>query len=316
MPFDPIYLIYGGIFLGVLLFIEGIYYLTSDIRGLDRNPNRRLRMLASGIKREDVMVKLRRDKRVGAGGPLGWLDTLAVQSGRSITTPQLLLLMGGLVLVLGVLTFVARMDIVFMVAAPLIFGIVVPILFLMWSRRSRLKKFGQQLPEAIEVSVRSLRAGHPLPTAIGLVAREMPDPIGSAYGTVVDEITYGLDLEHALTNMAERIGHEDLRFLVVAISIQSNVGGNLAEILSNLARLIRERHRMKDKIRALSAEGRFSAVFLSVLPPILMGIIHVMNPDYYGAVASHEAFLIGLGVAAVMMAFGDFIMYKMVNFRV
>jgi tight adherence protein B len=161
-----------------------------------------------------------------------------------------------------------------------------------------------------------MRAGHPLPTALGLVSREMPDPIGSEIGIVVDEVTYGIELEQALRNMAARTGHAELKFLVVAVNIQSKVGGNLAEILGNLSRLIRDRHRMVDKIRALSAEGRFSAALLSVLPLILAAIIHLMNPAFYGEVAADPLFAYGMGVGAVITVIGDYIMYRMVNFRI
>lgn len=320
MPFDPMYLVYGGIFLCVLLFIEGAFFLISDLRGRDRNPNRRLRMLASGRKREDVLVTLRRDKKTRAQqdkeGLLARFSALVTQSGLTISAGRFAVIM----LVMAIAGFVGpsltKFGPVFGVGGAILFGLILPIVFLLLARKKRMAKFGRQLPDAIEVAVRSLRAGHPLPSAIALVAREMPDPIGTEFGIAVDEITYGLDLETSLRNMAVRVGHPDVRFLVVAVNIQSKVGGNLAEILGNLSHLIRERFRMYDKIKALSAEGRFSALFLSVLPFVLILVINIMSPDFYGAVIEEPMFLIGMGFAAFLMISGDFVMYRLVNFRV
>lgn len=145
-------------------------------------------------------------------------------------------------------------------------GIVLPLLFLVVKRRRRLRQFENQLPDAVDVMVRSLRAGHPVSLAVALVGREMADPIGTEFGIASDEMTYGLDREAALVNLRERTGQGDLAFLVVAISIQSKTGGNLAEILSNLSTLIRARFKMRRKIHVLTSEGRFSAVGLSVVP--------------------------------------------------
>jgi tight adherence protein B len=312
-------LVYGAIALAVILLVEGVYYLFLDVRSRDRNPNRRLRMIASGRKREDVMITLRREKRQQRdklGGLYRRFDRLITQAGMTIPTLRFLLVMLALgvgavvmVLILGAAPTVAT-------AAGLVGGILLPFLFLLIKRKRRRKLFSAQLPEAIDVMVRSLRAGHPLPTSLALVSREMPDPIGSELGIVVDEVTYGIDLEQGLRNMADRTGHAELRFLVVAINIQSKVGGNLAEILGNLAKLIRDRHRMFDKIRALSAEGRFSAGLLSALPWVVAFLANLMAPTFYGEVYTDSWFMYGMGFGVVIAAIGDYIMYRMVNFRV
>jgi tight adherence protein B len=164
--------------------------------------------------------------------------------------------------------------------------------------------------------VRSLRAGHPVSTAITMVAREMRDPIATEFGLVVDEMTYGLNLDDALSNMARRVGLNDLRFLVVAVMIQMQVGGNLAEVLNSLSRVIRERATMRAKIRALSAEGRFSASLLSVLPFILIGVITLVRPTYYAGVSPDPFFWPILWVGFGLMVLGIMVMYRMVNFRV
>ena len=142
-------------------------------------------------------------------------------------------------------------------------------------RGRRQKKFGAQFPDALDIIVRSLRAGHPVPIAITMVAREMPDPIGSEFGIVADEITYGADLETAMRNLYFRIGQDDLPLFVTAVAIQGSTGGNLGEILENLSGVIRQRFKMRRKIRALAAEGRASAMILSALPIVMFLVIQV-----------------------------------------
>ena len=151
-------------------------------------------------------------------------------------------------------------------------------------RGRRQKAFGAQFPDALDMIVRSLRAGHPTPIALTMVAREMQDPIGSEFGIVVDEITYGADLETALRNLYVRIGQDDLPLFVTAVAIQGSTGGNLGEILENLSDVIRQRFKMRRKIRALAAEGRASAMILSSLPIAMFLIIQIVAPDFYASV--------------------------------
>jgi tight adherence protein B len=163
--------------------------------------------------------------------------------------------------------------------------------------------------------VRSLRAGHPIPVALSTVARETPDPVGSEFGMAFDEVTYGLDVETAMANMRARVGEADLALLVVAISVQSKTGGNLAEILASLSKILRERFRMRRKVRALSAEARFSAMALSVLPFIVGGLVFLEAPTFYTEVSDDPYFMPVLIFAGLLLATGDYVMYRMVNFR-
>jgi tight adherence protein B len=204
------------------------------------------------------------------------------------------------------------------VAAPgaVAVGFILPVLVLMLKRHLRWKAMTAQLPDAIDIMVRSLKAGHPVATSINMVAKETRDPLATEFGLVVDEMTYGLNLETALSNMARRAGVGDLRFLVVAVTVQVDVGGNLAEILSSLSRVIRERSKMRAKIRALSAEGRFSAILLTILPFALIGVINIVAPTYYTAVKDDPAFWPVLGFGFVLMLMGVIVMQRMVNFRV
>jgi tight adherence protein B len=195
-------------------------------------------------------------------------------------------------------------------------GLVMPYLTLRVLRGRRRKKFGAQFPDAIDIIVRSLRAGHPVPIAVSMVAREMPDPIGSEFGIVSDEITYGADLETAMRNLFFRLGQEDLPLFVTAVAIQGSTGGNLGEILENLSAVIRQRFKMRRKIKALAAEGRASALILSALPIGMFLVVQVISPDFYGSVWKYDLTKTILGIAAAWMAFGNLFMYRMVNFKI
>ena len=200
--------------------------------------------------------------------------------------------------------------------AALFCGFVLPFMVLRFLRGRRQKKFGAQFPDAIDIIVRSLRAGHPVPIAITMVAREMPDPIGSEFGIVTDEITYGADLETAMRNLYFRVGTDDLPLFVTAVAIQGSTGGNLGEILENLSAVIRQRFKMRRKIRALAAEGRASALILSSLPIGMFAVINFVTPDFYASVWDQDLTKIALALAGCWMGIGNFIMYRLVNFRI
>jgi len=205
-------------------------------------------------------------------------------------------------------------------AAPIIAlpvtAFIVPLAWLKWRKNKSLNKFGKQLPEAIELITRSLKAGHPVPVALSMVAREMPDPIGTEFGMVVDEVTYGSDLVTALLALYERVGHPDLPLMVSSVSIQSTTGGNLREILDSLAKVIRDRLKMKAKIKAISSEGRLSALFLSAMPVILFLVLLVLMPDYYGGIWDEPMTWYMFGCLLFWLVVGNLLIMKMVNFKV
>jgi tight adherence protein B len=161
-----------------------------------------------------------------------------------------------------------------------------------------------------------LRAGHPVPIAITMVGRELPDPVGTEFGIVADEVTYGSDLEGAMRNLYFRVGQDDLPLFVTAVAIQGSTGGNLGEILENLSAVIRLRFKMRRKVRALAAEGRASAMILASLPIAMFGIINLVAPDFYTSVWKYDMTKIALAMAGGWMSVGVFIMYRMVNFKI
>jgi tight adherence protein B len=196
----------------------------------------------------------------------------------------------------------------------LVVGFAFPLLVLRRARNKRIQKFAKQLPDALDMIVRSLRAGHPASVAIGLVAREIPDPLGTEFGIVADEITFGLSMEQAVRKLSERVGFEGLHLLSVSLAIQSKTGGNLTEILANLSSVLRERQKLRLKIRALSAEGRASAWLISLFPAVMFLILMLVAPSYYGQVWDSPLIppvFLAFGIWALL---GDYIMYRMVTF--
>ena len=188
-------------------------------------------------------------------------------------------------------------------------------LYLMRQRSQRIAAFGDQLPDAIDIIVRGVRVGLPFTSAVALVAREMPDPVGTEFGMLGDEIGFGLDVRSALANLYRRVGQADLLFLTVSVGIQAQTGGNLAEILSRLSKLMRNRATMRLKIKALSAEGRASAITLSAFPFVIFFLVNFISPAYYGAIRSNPIVEPAIYLGLFLLVVGNAIMYRMVNFK-
>ena len=318
--FDQSYLLYLLIGISAAMFAEGAYLLLYNQASYRKNINRRLKVMDDKTDRESVLIQLRRERGLTGGGeyrlPLINLNQLILQSGVTIGLGRLVVFM-----VIGAIAAFATIiaydqSLWRAVLAAAVVGLLLPYLVLRLLRGRRQKKFGAQFPDAIDIIVRSLRAGHPVPVAISMVAREQPDPVGSEFGLVTDEITYGADLESAMRNLYFRVGTDDLPLFVTAVAIQGSTGGNLGEILNNLSAVIRERFKMRRKIRALAAEGRASALILSTLPIALLAIINFLVPDFYASVWSESLTKIALALAGCWMGIGNLIMFRMVNFRI
>ena len=320
LEIDPIYFIYLLVAVSAGLMTEGLYLLCFSGASYRQNVNRRLRLLRNESNRENILLQLRKERGLtGAGNyrlGIEALNRLVLQSGLTFGLHRLLLLivLGGVVCF--ALGFLLRRDPVEALLIALFCITALPYLVLRFLRARRQKAFGAQFPDALDMIVRSLRAGHPVPIAITMVAREMRDPIGSEFGIVVDEITYGADLESALRSLYFRIGQDDLPLFVTAVAIQGSTGGNLGEILENLSGVIRQRFKMRRKIRALAAEGRASAIILSSLPIAMFLIIQVVAPDFYAGVWNESMTKTALVVAGCWMGIGNLIMYRLVNFRI
>jgi tight adherence protein B len=317
---DPIYVVYLFVALAAGLAAEAVYLLFFTSRSYRKNINRRLQLLDGQTDREHTLVQLRRERGLSSGGdyrlPLVKLNRLILQSGVTLGLPKLLIYIGVGALFAFATVMFTRDSMLEALGAAVFASTALPLLVLKLKRGRRQKAFGAQFPDALDIIVRSLRAGHPVPIAITMVAREMGDPIGSEFGIVADEITYGADLETAMRNLYFRIGQDDLPLFVTAVAIQSSTGGNLGEILENLSAVIRDRFKMRRKIRALAAEGRASAMILSSLPILMFLIVQLVAPEFYASVWDQDLTKICLAVAACWMGVGNFIMYRMVNFRI
>ena len=198
----------------------------------------------------------------------------------------------------------------------ILLGAALPLMFFNFKATRIRKKMQEQFPVALDVFVRGLRAGHPIAAALDLLTVEMPDPIGSQFGLAVDEVTYGAELRDALQNMAERWDLDDMRMFVVSLSVQNETGGNLAEILENLSKVIRERHSMMLKVRALSSEGRMTGVILTVLPVLTFIGLFLLNPSFFLDVANDPWFIPGFVMLILLYCIGFFTIRKMIDLKV
>jgi tight adherence protein B len=317
---DPLYVFYVLAALAAVFVVEAAYLLFHNTANYRSRINRRLEISQKENDREKVLVQLRRERGLSADGgyllPTAALNRLIIQSGITLAPARLAPILVGVAVAAFAAITLARGDALEALAGAIVATAVFPFVALLVKRKRRREKFAGQFPEAIDIIVRSLRAGHPVPVAIGMVARELADPVGSEFGLVADEITYGSDLETAMRNMLYRVGQEDLPLFVTSVAIQATTGGNLSQILENLSKVIRERFKMRRKIKGLSAEGRAGAWILNLTPMVVFTIINVISPSFYGAVWNHPATQIGLGGAFAWMFLGNLIMRRMINFKI
>lgn len=314
-----LYFIYVLAAASVILAAESFYLSFTSRRARAGVINRRLQRLGDESTAEESLKSLLQERGLTASGDFIFgavaLNRLYTQSG--ITGNPLafaaVFLLAGLVFAL-MLPLLFGFSTLSAALVLLLVGLVLPLLVLRRARTKRIQRFAAQLPDALDMIVRSLRAGHPTTVAIGLVAREMPDPLGTEFGIVTDEITFGLSLEQAVRKLSERVGFDGLHLLSVSLSIQAKTGGNLTDILSNLASVLRERRKLRLKIRALSAEGRMSAWIISLFPVFMFGILMGIAPSYYGDVWQSPIILPVFTAFGLWALLGDLIMYRMVNF--
>lgn len=289
------------IFFGVLMVVLGAAHaLGIPGSSIEQSIKRRLQALTSGANPEEVIRLLRRKRESDGLGKLPGLrhwPSLVRQAGLSWRPDHLMIVLGLATVVLAV-SLSPLFGWPLALVSALTFGAVLPVALLSLRRARRRVELSKQLPEAIDLMVQSLRAGHPINPAFNLIAQEMPNPIAGELGLVADAVSYGDDLATAIEDMATRIGLEDFNYLAVAITIQHSTGGNLATVLESLSTVIRDRFAMERKIKALSAEGRITAIVVSIVPVALAAFLHLSTPDYYTAVADDPLFapLVGLGL--------------------
>lgn len=195
-------------------------------------------------------------------------------------------------------------------------GLLVPYRFLTFKKKRRVKKFERQLPEALDLLSRSLKAGHALTAGLQLVSEEMPDPLGAEFFKTFKEHSHGMELNAALVNLCQRVDLQDLRFFATAVMIQRETGGNLADILEKISALIRERFKLRNQIKALTAEGRLSGWILVLMSPVIALLLFYMNPQYELLLVRHPlGYLMAVG-AMISQLLGMLAIRKIVNIKV
>jgi len=193
---------------------------------------------------------------------------------------------------------------------------VMPYLYIVSRKKKRMEKFQAQLPDALDLIARSLKAGHAFTGGMKMLSDEFDDPVGTEFRKTVDEINFGVNFNDAMKNFANRIDCPDLQFFVVSVIIQKETGGNLTEILEKIAYLIRERYKLHGKIRALAAEGKLSAVILSLLPPVLVLYFFIVNPKYISVLVTDRIGIIMALTAIILMIAGVLVIKKMISIRI
>lgn len=313
---SELWVIFALIFLAASLAIYGVYWIFVFNRREHKTINRRLD-LAKSLDSAVVLQTLLRERgfRNETNPVLRQFGDWLTQTGVPVERKPLFLVFMALcvawILIFSRMLGIGLTSLVLAVVA----AAAVMILYLARKRSQRILAFTEQLPDAIDIIVRGVRVGLPFSSAITLVAREMADPIGTEFGILADEIAFGLNVKTALENLYRRVGQEDLLFLTISLSIQTQTGGNIGDILGRLSRLMRRRATMRLKIRALSAEGRLSAVFLSALPIVLLLAISFLSPKYYDPVLSSQILKPAIFLGLFQLIVGNFIINRMVNFK-
>ncbi|RJG03668.1 type II secretion system F family protein [Noviherbaspirillum sedimenti] len=324
---DYLYYLFGTlIFIAVVLLVEGVYLTWNSAKGPEaERVARRLRVMSAGGKGGDQAISIVKERLLSQTPTMqrillqiprvGTLDRLLQQSGLSWSVAELL----GMSLLAFLVPFFAGGYF----AVPLLLRLAVagaaatlPIFYAMRAKDKRLNRIEQQLPDALDLMGRALRAGHAFPTALKMVGDEMNDPLASEFRAAFDEVNFGIAMPEALMNLATRVPSTDLRYFVIAVLIQRETGGNLSELLANISAIIRDRIKLMGQIRVLSAEGKMSAWVLSLLPFGAALMIQLTNPEFLEVLYTDPAGRKMLAGAAVMMVLGILAMRKIIRIRV
>lgn len=320
------------IFASVFLVSERVIAMLRQRQRGSRAINKRLKLIEGGLDREIVTSRLRKSApgsftdMPGLVGKAGRsIERAVVASGIPLPPHQIMLGMAiastafvGLILLgAGVAGYSIGIGTVQLaLVLGLCFGAGIPLIILSHMASKRIKRMQEQFPVALDIFVRGLRSGHPIASALDLLTKEMEDPLGTEFGIVVDEVSYGADMRDALQNMADRWGIDDIQMFVVSLSVQNETGGNLAEILANLSTVIRDRHSMYMKVRALSSEGRMTALILTALPILAFSALFLSNPAFYMDVSQDPIFPIGFIGLIIVYIIGFVAIRRMIDLKV
>jgi tight adherence protein B len=317
---DPALAIQVLIFAAVFTACQAAYGLVRH-GGAKRAVNLRLRLAQGGMALGEIVGELRKQRGMGKDGRhrmswIGGLADLVVRSGIPYQPRRWVVMIAALAGAMAFLAFALSRNIFVAAGAGIVAATLPPYGYLTFMAKRRAKALSEQLPNALEVIVRSLEAGHPVPTAIALVGRELPDPIGSEFGMAADEIAYGSTLELAVHTMSQRCRHPDIDLFAATIRLQDRSGGNLVGLLRMSAHTIRERRKLRLKIGAATSEGRISAIILTAAPFCVLGILEIIQPHFYGDVIHEKVIQYGLGFLGTWMFIGNLVMRKMIAMRI
>jgi tight adherence protein B len=315
-------LVYVMIFVAILVMVQGIYLLVfGKSINMNNRMSRRMALLEKTQDREKVLDQLRKEmtQHVKSRGiPLySFLSKKAQLANIAFSPAQLMMVMvaASAVAVIG-LTIGTQMTMPLRLALGFAMGFGGVYFWLSKKAKARMQKLEEQLPDAIELMVRSLRVGHPLSSAISIVAKEVSDPLGTEFGVIADEAAYGRNIAESLTAFAQRMDNQDLRFLAVAVNIQQSSGGNLAEILEGLAKVIRSRFKLFRRVVAITAEAKFSGAFLSSMPIVVLVGTLIMKPGYFDEAMQTSYFVPAASFVAVFLVLNYVFMKVMTNIKV
>ncbi|NVO24261.1 pilus assembly protein TadB [Donghicola sp. C2-DW-16] len=319
---DPELIIYVLIFVGVVVLIEGIY-LTVFGKSISLNSrvNRRLELMDKGTNREEVLEALRKEMQQHMKAqsiPIySLLANKAQKAAIAFTPKQLILIMIGLSIAsYAALTAGTEAEGSIRAVISVVMGVGGVYFWINRRAKKRTSLIEEQLPDAVELMVRSLRVGHPFSSAINIVSKEVGDPLATEFGMIADEAAYGRDVGEALREMARRLENQDLRFMAVAVTIQQQSGGNLAEILAGLAKVIRSRFKLFRRVRAITAEAKWSGMFLSCFPLAGLALMNIINPNYYDEVKETAYWIPACLLVGGFLTANVIVMRSLVNIKV
>ena len=315
------------IMISVAVFLL-VWNLMVPVFGAERKAAKRLKSRLRRIATQEnraSAAQMLRDKYIRKLSPfermletLPGMDQLALlieQSGRNTPAHRMILLSIALGLVGGIIAWYGTNNyIIGLVAAVALTA--APFFKVNFDRSKRLTKFEEQLPEAMDIMVRALKAGHPFTETLKLVAEEMEQPISTEFGITFADINYGLDVKRAFLNLLERVPNITLMTVVTAVIVQRETGGNLAETLGNISSIVRARFRFQRKVRTLSAEGRMSAWVLTMIPFVLFVGLMVTSPDYLTLLITEPAGIKLLSIAFTMIIVGIFWLKRIIRIEV
>lgn len=312
-------LIYALVFAAAVLAMQSIIGMGKHAVRKAKLANDRMQRLSNEKDATVVLAKLRTRRGMTREGELTgiiiWIKKLVLHSGLPLGNYGIYIVIVGFSISATLFAYILKGTVVW-AAIGFVFGALMPFAVLKFLANRRRKKAVRQLPDALDVIVRSLGAGHPVPVAMGLVGREMADPIGTEFGVASDEISYGASISQSVQRLADRVGHEDFDLFSAMVRLQERTGGNLAELLRKSADTIRDRQKMRLRIKAASAEGRMSAMILNITPFALYLLINLTAPNFYGDVKGHKVMTYATYGIIGWMLIGNLVMKKMINFKI